>query len=405
MGNSVDTIKDFLEWRGPKGEKPEEYDFKRNMYGYYQRHEENVRKKLGDQAYKEFMDGMPYEIEEKSCIEEWLSYKIADAKWIEGKRFDCDNSNATCILTRLIYVLLWNWGTKNDDEMSQPLMLFEDKKFGGDTMNSFATTFNEYMSVVANNATFTKNIAKMFFETGMEFWQEEIGEEFWERWNKFARNTQCIGNFVLVPYYFNGGRSGKTKDYWDLSLDLLRNNDGKNMDFITDKKRQINWSKKDFNRYINLFFLWDYVKCDDLDENGSPKSRWLFDRKWKESLLPQEQIDFQNFLDNVNKRIERRSLFMVAMLRIASGINYDEKSRYEYCGKYEDKWEGWKISGIYKIFVDKVFLQNEVYDGYKEVIRQMEVVIDNTENLKGTSEAQWVHSILEELSVLCEDLS
>ena len=162
----------------------------------------------------------------------------------------------------------------------------------------------------------------------------------------------------------------------------------------------IDWSKRDYNLYINLFFLWDYVKCEDLDENGSPKSRWLFDRKSRKNILPQEQIDFQNFLDNANKRIERRSRFMVAMLRIASGMNSDEKSRYEYRGKYEDEWESWKVSGIYKIFVDKVFWQDEVYDGYKGVIRQMEIVIDNTENLKGTSEAQWLHGILGELSVL-----
>ena len=406
---NINTIKDFLEWRGSNGEKPEEYDFKRNMYEYYQSYNHNVRRKLGDKAYEEFMNGMPYGTEESS-IKEWLAYKTADAKW-PGKRFDCDNSNATCTLTRLVYVLLWNWGTTDEDKVSQPLMTFGNKKFGGDTMNSFATTFNEYMQAKAHGVMSTEKMAKMFSMTGEKFWQEEIGKEFWERWNKFARNTQCIGNFVLVPYYFNKDRYGKTKDYWDMSLDLLKNNDGKfdkkNKDWETDKKSleetstenmPIDWNKGDYNRYINLFFLWDYVKCEDLDENGSPKPRWLFDRK--RNILPQEQIDFQNFLDNVNKRIERRGRFMVAMLRIASGINYDGKSRYEYCGNYEDKWEGWKVSGIYKIFVDKVFWQNEVYDGYKGVIRQMEVVIDNTENLKGTSEAQWLHGILGELSVL-----
>lgn len=388
------------------------------MRGYYEDPQYDVRGKLEKKgiSYEDFINGMPYGTEEKSGIEEWLAYKTADAKWT-GYRFDCDNSNATCNLTKLIYVLLWNWGTEELNAYPQPLKAFDDKAFGGDTMNSFATTFKEYTKIVAKDAMFTAKIADMFSKTGVEFWIGEIGNEFWDRWDKFARHTHCIGNFVLVPYYFNVYRYRKTKDYWDLSLDLLRNHDGeigkKNQDGETDKKdldetntenMPIDWSKEDFNRYINLFFLWDYVECGDLDDNGSPKSKMLFDRKG--ILFPQERIDFQNFLDNVNKRIERRSQFMVAMLKIASGIGYDKKFEYEYCGENQDKWEGWKVSGIYKLLVDKVFLQAKVYDGYKGVIGQMKRVINNTEELKESSEgseAQWLHAILGELSALCED--
>ena len=200
---------------------------------------------------------------------------------------------------------------------------------------------------------------------------------------------------------------------------MLRNNDGKfdkkNKGWETDKKSldetntesmPIDWNKEDFNQYINLFFLWDYVTCEDSNENRSLKPRWLFDRKRKEIILPQGQIDFQNFLDNVNKRIERRSQFMVAMLKIAAGTKYDGKSEYEYCGDDpgENKWEGWRVSGIYKLFVDKVFLQPNVYNGYREVISRMRDVA-KTKKLKGTSEEQWASSILEELSDLCEDLA
>ena len=96
---------------------------------------------------------------------------------------------------------------------------------------------------------------------------------------------------------------------------------------------------------------------------------------------------------------------MVAMLKIASGMNYAGKYEYEYHGKYQEKWKDWNATGIYKKFMEEIFLKkDEVYAGYGAVIERMEDVIDNTEKLKEISEALWLRTILGELSALCEDL-
>lgn len=313
MGNSAIEIKEFLKWEESNKEKPKNYDFKRNMQRYYKDYKENVKAKLGETRYKRLMKNMPYKIERRSNIEEWLVYKTADIKGT-GKRFDCDNSNTTCELTRKIYEVLWNWGREGENKASQPLKSFQDKKFGGDTMNSFATTFNAYIKIVVSEpgAMSVPKIADMFSKHGVTYWAKEMGDKFWPLWNKFARNTHCIGNFVLVPYYFNGYRNGSTKDYWDLSLVLLRDKE-ENDTWKFLGRYPVNWVKVEFKKYINLFFLWDYVNC----EGGGIEPKPLFTRK-EDKKLPQEDKEFEEFLGNVNERIERRSQFMVAMLQIAT---------------------------------------------------------------------------------------
>lgn len=385
MENSAKDITEFLEWKTPA-----EYDFKRNMQRYYEDHKEKFKTKLEEDGYENLMKDMPYKTEERSGIEEWLAYKTADSIEQINKRdrFDCDNSNTTCELTRKIYELLWNWGREGENKASRPLKSFQDNKFGGDTMNSFATTFNKYIKMKTEKleVVSTKNIADMFFKKGVRFWEKEMGTKFWNSWNRFARNTHCIGNFVLVPYYFNGYRNGSTKDYWDLSLVLLRDKK-KNDIWKFLGKYPVNWDKADFKKYINLFFLWDYVDCG----GGGIEPKRLFVRKENE-ILPQEDKEFEEFLDNVNRRIERRSRFMVAMLQIA-----DKKSEYKYRGEHQEEWKDWSVSGIYKLFMDEVFLNDKVYNGYGDIIKEMVVMAKTIKGKISEEEWKWLNGIIKEL--------
>lgn len=381
MGNNEESEKDeiekFLEWKGSKGEGPEAYDLKRYMSAYYSKYKDNVIRKLGEKGYDDLMKNMPYTgKEERSCIEEWLAYRTADAVWT-GKRFDCDNSNTTCGLIRLIYVRLWNWGSGEQDKESQFLAPFE-AEFGGDTMNSFATTFLEYMEILTGNRGILsiEKIAEGFSEKGKGYWLEKLGkesgEELWEKWNRFAGNVGCIGNFTLVPYGFNLYRYNITKDYWDASLDLLMKGFNKEI----KNKVSVKWDRNYYIKFINMFFLWDYVDCEKLNKEGMPEACPLFTRKKKSELLPQANDDekgsgkykaFIEFLDNVNGRIERRSKFMVAMLRIAQ-----------------------KNSEIYKQIMENVFLSHYLYSGYGEVIEKIK-------ELPGIKEEKEIRKILEEL--------
>lgn len=121
------------------------------------------------------------------------------------------------------------------------------------------------------------------------------------------------GNLTLVPAYFNPvrGRSSYLKDYWDLSLDYLKNNGFRKVNYPKDLKSM---SKENFKVYINTFFLWDYVKAND-DEyivrslcEGKLENHISFDKA-------EDDVErFKTFLENVCGCIRRRSLFMTAML-------------------------------------------------------------------------------------------
>ena len=136
---------------------------------------------------------------------------------------------------------------------------------------------------------------------------------------KYAELTGCLGNFVLVPKGFNGyrGLAGTIKDYWDLSLHELR----------CDRSGQgwLDQVDMPFNKYINLFFLWDYVSGK---KNGGYRVRPLF--KSHEAILMREKMvlprkadgegasdDFSEFTKNANRCILRRGAFMSTMLRIS----------------------------------------------------------------------------------------
>lgn len=239
----------------------------------------------------------------------WYIYREIDKK--ENIPFDCDSWNGSNDLMDEIYDRLWRnkmnkWGCSSSRD-----------KFGGDTMNSFATTFNAFSG-------------KESYKKSFDDYKEK--KEFYDVLREYAKLTGCLGNFVLVPKGFNGyrGLAGTIRDYWDLSLHELR----------CDRSGQgwLDQVDMPFNKYINLFFLWDYVSGK---KNGGYRTRPLF--KSHEAILTREKMvlprkadvegasdDFSEFTKNANRCILRRGAFMSAMLRISVECPHSYKRIVEY---------------------------------------------------------------------------
>ena len=233
--------------------------------------------------------------------------------------FDCDSWNGSNDLMDEIYDRLWR--NKMDKSLRD--------KFGGDTMNSFATTFHALFCDGDSFLAYKNDIKSIESE---EKKKREEKKKFYDALREYAKLTGCLGNFVLVPKGFNGyrGLAGTIKDYWDLSLHELR----------CDRSGQgwLDLVDMPFNKYINLFFLWDYVSGQ---KNEGYRARPLF--KSHEAILTREKMvlprkadgegasdDFSEFTKNANRCILRRGAFMSAMLRISAedSDSYDKIVEY-----------------------------------------------------------------------------
>ncbi len=209
---------------------------------------------------------------ENDPIEKFLKYK-------KFGRFDCDNSNGTCLLMNDIYYKLWRWSYNSrftiDDELKKAFGNMW-RRLGADTMNSYQTTY-----------TNAKSIYKSVRENELML--------------QFAKYTHTIGNFTLIPFnlegvkYFNTYRCARFKDYFDLSLKYI--------------KEQVD--EDTFKNYIDIFFLNDYV---DGEYNVLPlfsrhndylsQERMIIDNV--NLLIPQNETELNEFLKNVIDRIQNR---------------------------------------------------------------------------------------------------
>lgn len=339
-------------------ETPEEYDFKLEMKDYY---ETLDRKKRTQGKYGDLIKEIDEQInnKEKSCVNRWFAYKTL------GGGYDCDS----CEIIRAIYHCLWGWEMEQESSFRNSLLFHENlcDGAGGDTMNSLGTTMEKY-------------VGKRGVKKCKEQWESENREDRAKKigLEEFAKLTSCIGNFVLVPSGFNRYRGIHSciKDYWDLSLGYLAY-EGKSAwlsicnDSIEQKAAREN---KAFVKYINMFFLWDYVKekYEVRPLFGSHKEKIGAKPLSSTDVYPKDEEEFRKYFENVNNYIKRRGLFMAAMLKIA--VKYDE--REEQLG--QDGNDIWHVSDIYKYIVEKVFLTDKTYSGYKEVIETIKETIEKT---------------------------
>lgn len=293
--------------------------------------------------------------EEKNSIIRLLKYKMeyTNGKAISSKfAFDCDGSGVVekyvCALSREIYRVLWGWNDMPFPEKEiitryGSVMPYFATSFGPDTMNSFFKIFEHYLKVKFNRFETYKSLYKTVVVNGVDINDILVDEEDRTMWEKYAIMHQTLGNFTLVPAGFNTNRSSKTNDFWDLSLLWLQN----------DEKNYFKKDKKLFAKYINYFFLWDYVlkegsdyQIKSLRKNSFHCGTGVIDGH--ESLcLTEEEILV--FLRNAVWAITRRGIFMTAMLRIEQEIGADK----------------------YGELRDNVLAVNNCYQNYGEVIEAL----------------------------------
>ena len=363
---------------------------------------ERASRKSNKEFYQNRIDQLK-SLNGESALINYLDYKGLP-KFCD---FDCDGTVRKNYLKqgfyswfpREIYRCLWNWQDLcrvNDVEFKYATIrqfgqsCYEpDMQMGPDTMNSFWITFSTYL-ITNHSDTYRWNNFKntVFFKDGENGKQRDRADRIKkliesdanyicsDKIKMFAELTHTVGNLVLVPAGYNGYRGTQPciKDYFDLSLDNLLHDWDANH-YLGDGSKA---GKQSYIKYINTFFLWDYVddNYEALPLCESHKNQMMGQKKSgrleAKGVLPKkEEIDV--LCVNINDKIRRRSLFMIAMLRIAMGIGLDGQDvdlGYTYDGKYRDEWENWKASGIYKKIMEEVFLTDRIYtDGYDEVVK------------------------------------
>lgn len=344
--------------------------------------------------------------------------------------FDCDGTARKDYLKqgyyswfpREIYRTLWYWRdlcrVQDVPFKYATIRQFADSCYddsipmGPDTMNSFWITFSLYL-ISHYGDTYRWNNFKntVFFREGGNGRQRDRADRIKElveadenyigsaSLRRFAGLTHTVGNLSLVPAGYNGYRGTQPciKDYFDLSLEnLLHVRDGK-----CYLGESASCREKNFRKYINTFFLWDYVDARYevrplcASHQGQMEEQAKTGRLEAKGVLPaKEEIDAMCGV--INDRILRRGLFVVAMLRIALGIDTagrEVRPEYAYDGAYRDAWAQWQVSGIYKKIMEEVFLTDAVYTGgYCQVA---ELILQKT---AGSPDEKFVSDILAGLS-------
>jgi hypothetical protein len=284
------SLNNFLELS-----KPWEYDFK-NEYPWD--------------------EDMPTQIDSISLF---LKYKATQPG------FDCD----CCDLANEIYALLWEcspisgrdrWSPRYslgvmEDAVNSVVksysgeILFDKKSLERETMNSFKTTYDQAIKIEIKEHPNIRlrdyqnkfgwiDIQKFKNDHPDILEKVDANKEL----QKFACLTHSIGNFTMLinpsllnyEIGFNIGRYTPTKDYWDLSLDLLRKELG---------------NDELYAAYIKAFCL---EECVDASYNAVP----LFTRATSPDMpKPQTSSELDEFLTNVNNRITARGKQIVSLLR------------------------------------------------------------------------------------------
>ena len=320
-----------------------------------------------------------------STVERYLVYKSVGKK-IYGKQAyllaadfclenqkkypaiaDCDGSDGKCELAIDIYKKLWNWkNTYNAfGKIEHPHFKGD---FGGDTMNSMQTVMNflvQYIAERPENSDFLKskrgNYSLMY---GLELLCKHREEflsnfEYISGFKSFANNYHTLGNFVLVPKYFNCSRYGNTFDFWDSSLVWLKK------DGFTYKDEKV-FDKEMFNKYINYFYLWDYVSVKNINGemvyivNPLFESHYNIENGSKDDTHQWGNVksytDLKQFLRNSYGAIRKRGIFMTILLTLK---NTTDEALKEVCKVF------------FSYIQSEEFLSNVHEKGFEEVTRKL----------------------------------
>lgn len=248
------------------------------------------------------VDGVKFHsdlLKKGDAFDRFVAYKVLTDPG--SCKFDVDNCLGTCSVVGEIYKKLWRTNIEYSNFMTIKDCFDEDGKkvlFGGDVYNSLQISTGlskkEVISLYIKNS---KELKISLYD------MQEVMEV-----------SHVIGNLGLVPAYYNSyrGMSGTIEDYLDRSLLELKQNGFNYLDiliktnggpekkkdpvaFANKKKNQYkDFSVADYEKYINLMFLWDMHTEDNKIRDISFSMK-----KWKE-VVP--------------LIIKRRSLFMAMML-------------------------------------------------------------------------------------------
>lgn len=181
--------------------------------------------------------------------------------------------------------------------------------YRGDTMNSWKTTVNEFMT-----QTEVKKHASLddLIDDPVEL--PPCG-------TLFLNLVYTIGNFIPVPVTsnFNQSRSKPSKDYWDLTLlAIYRYYMAIENEEAWEKlmKESKDWlgptGERNWNHFVEKYFLQDFVNQKAGGGYGPPKELW--DGHFTGDILPQKQKDFGQFFTNASAWILARGMRLVLAL-------------------------------------------------------------------------------------------
>lgn len=230
---------------------------------------------------------------------------------------DCSNLKAYYEIVGDIYQRLWNWDPKSFNPKSGIFYphvkddIFGEFGLGGDTMNSVQTVLGWTVGKNPND--------NYSLHCTLACWYGE--RDRWEcTWSGmgaegYINSYHTLGNFVLVPSGFNTERgtklslknNEKISDFWDRSLEFLQS--------IGYRR----FKSLNYNKYINYFFLFDYVEIAEDGKSYIPKtdlSKGLCAGDYSQDL----QKDCMYFFTTAAALNNRRGRFMVALLIIQNAF-------------------------------------------------------------------------------------
>ena len=276
-----------------------------------------------------------------SCYKNGRDFAILNLKSEYNKLQDCDGSNGKTDATTLIhtiYSILWGWEKNESNTFGRLAIEQFDCSFGCDTMNSVQTSLNSLIKYeIEKQPSKYREIKKRNLVSNnlcLELYSNpDTQKEFLELLDidliDYIKIYHTIGNFILVPAYMNAwrGYNRKIEDYWDKTLLYLQQN-GWNS-FKADRDSVHN----DFVKYINYFFLWEYLdnagQVVNISSSNSVDQLHSLKYFWQES----------------RKRITKRGIFMAGMLKISLNNRQD-----------------------YEMIKNKILMSRKIFSSYKDVI-------------------------------------
>lgn len=293
-------------------------------------------------------------------LEPWE--KICCCK-IAPDTFDCDVSLRSMVIYGIIFpFVLENRKLElqekdNKDELKYCFHSDDDKifEYRGDTINSYATTIQEYIRTYQHNGNETKNFIEL---TSNEKWGTRTQYDYFYKKNNhwsacvldkydyfkailpteakgFIRLNHTIGNFIPCPVGCNsprGFKNPKINDYWDLTLYYIykwyKIKKDEFIEFIVKKsKNEVETYKKWLEEFkcwdifVEKNYMQDFVNYDsETRKYGMPKELWKghFDSAKQGKVFPiknNEKDEFAQFFTNASAWITARGTRMAIELK------------------------------------------------------------------------------------------